>query len=84
MSVTIESDLKEILAKFDKLENKLDNLQKDVNDLKLGEIRFETEIQGLAKRLDNQEFLNRTIFVGIILALLVGLVKMFYPTFPSL
>jgi hypothetical protein len=32
MSITIESDLKEILVKLDQ---KLDNIQKDVTDLKI-------------------------------------------------
>jgi hypothetical protein len=103
MSVTIESDLKEILVNFDKkldkLEQKLDNVAKDVNDLKVAVARTEVELKGdikaldeklsggikalgektdgLSKRLDSTEFINRGIFVGLILAILGGFAKLF-------
>lgn len=51
MSITIESDLKEILGK---IENKLENLQKDVSDIKikveLGTVK--TKVEGLEKEVD--------------------------------
>ncbi|NJO94618.1 MAG: hypothetical protein HC820_10365, partial [Hydrococcus sp. RM1_1_31] len=60
MSLTIESDLKEILTR---LEQKIDNVSKDVNDLKVsvaetraelkGDIKALNEkVDGLSKRLD--------------------------------
>ena len=45
-SIQIETDLKEILNKFD---GKLENLQKDVTELKVGQ----TEVKGDLKRLDS-------------------------------
>ena len=45
-NIQIESDLKDILNRF---EQKLDNLQKDVTELKIGQ----TEIKGDVKRLDS-------------------------------
>ena len=45
-NIQIESDLKDILNKFDQ---KLDNIQKDVTELKIGQ----TEIKGDIKRLDS-------------------------------
>lgn len=45
-NIQIESDLKEI---FNKIDGKLDNLQKDVTDLKVGQ----TEVKGDIKRLDS-------------------------------
>jgi predicted nuclease with TOPRIM domain len=96
MSVQIETDLKEILGKID---SKLDNLQKDVTELKIGQTRLEgkvesldekftnkiegldekftSKIDGLDKRLSNQEFLNRAVVVGLLLAILGGLAKLF-------
>ena len=46
-NIQIESDLKEILNKLD---GKLDNLQKDVTDLKVGQ----AEVKGEIKRLDSE------------------------------
>jgi phage host-nuclease inhibitor protein Gam len=100
MAITIESDLKEYLVKF---EQKLDNLQKDVGDVKVAIARLEGElksdmkslegelkgdikaldakIDGISKRLDTQEFINRSVVVGVVLALIVGVVKWLYPDF---
>jgi predicted RNase H-like nuclease (RuvC/YqgF family) len=92
MSVTIESDLKEVL---DKIDRKLDNLQKDVTDLRTelkqdiadlkiesvaikGEIKvLDTKIDGLSTRLQNQEFLSRYILGSLLLIVLGGTAKMF-------
>ncbi|MBE9018184.1 hypothetical protein C7Y66_02275 [Chroococcidiopsis sp. CCALA 051] len=81
MSVTIEQDLKEILAKLDQ---RLDSLQKDVVDLKVGQTEIKGEIKtlgerinGLDERVKSQDFINRGILVGLILAILGGLAKLF-------
>ncbi|PZV27601.1 MAG: DUF1640 domain-containing protein [Snowella sp.] len=111
MAITIESDLKEYLVKF---EQKLDNLQKDVGDVKVAIARLEGELKSemkslegelkgdmkslegelkgdikaldakiddISKRLDTQEFINRSVVVGVVLALIVGVVKWLYPDF---
>ncbi len=100
MAITIESDLKEYLVKF---EQKLDNLQKDVGDVKVAIAKLEGELKsdmkslegelkgdikaldakmdGISKRLDTQEFINRSVVVGVVLALIVGVVKWLYPDF---
>lgn len=44
MSVTLEQDLKEILAKIDQ---KLNSLQKDIADLKVGKSEIKGEIKTL-------------------------------------
>jgi uncharacterized protein (DUF849 family) len=49
MLITIESDLKEILTR---LEQKIDNVQKDVSDLKLTTTKMEVEIKGEIKTLE--------------------------------
>ncbi|MGD1918964.1 MAG: hypothetical protein ACFCAD_08750 [Pleurocapsa sp.] len=85
MSIQIESDLKEILGKFDqkldKLDSKLDRLTDEVVELKVGQARLEGKIEALDERLSgkidaldatvnrldkrvtNQEFTNRGVFV---------------------
>lgn len=81
MSVTIEQDLKEILGKIDQ---KLDGLQKDIVDLKIGQTEVKGEIKtlserinGIDERLKNQDFITRGILVGLILAILGGFAKLF-------
>jgi len=92
MTTTIETDLKEILGKLDnhleRIDNRLSNLELNQTEIK-GEIKIldeklsgqisilDEKITGIDKRLDNQEFINRGILVGIILALFAGVVKLF-------
>lgn len=42
MSITIEQDLKEILTKIDQ---RLENIQSDITDIKIGQARLEGEIK---------------------------------------
>jgi chromosome segregation ATPase len=55
VSLTIETELKEVLEglnrRFDKLDQKLDNVQKDLTDLKIGQVKIEGEIRTLDERL---------------------------------
>jgi chromosome segregation ATPase len=59
MSVTIESDLKEILARFEAkldnqrshLEQKLDNIQSSVTELKVDIATVKTKLDGLEKEV---------------------------------
>ncbi|MGK7875177.1 MAG: hypothetical protein AB4426_18355 [Xenococcaceae cyanobacterium] len=73
-SVTIEVDLKEAL---DQINQKLDNLQKDVTDLRVGQARLEEKVDGLSKRVESQEFVSRGVLIGLILAILGGAAKLF-------
>jgi hypothetical protein len=85
MSVTIEQDLKEVLGeinqKLDHLQNdidqKFDRMQGDITDLKVGQARLEEKVDGLAKRIDNQEFISRGVLIGLLVAVLGGLAKLF-------
>ncbi|MFM7573298.1 MAG: hypothetical protein ACKO4S_09230, partial [Snowella sp.] len=51
MAITIESDLKEYLVKF---EQKLDNLQKDVGDVKVAIAKLEGELKSDMKSLEGE------------------------------
>jgi ABC-type phosphate transport system auxiliary subunit len=82
MSLTIETELKDIFAKIDQ---RLDRMEQGINELKLGqsEIKGEikildTKIDGLTTRVDSQEFLSRTIVGGLVLIILGGAAKMFW------
>jgi hypothetical protein len=74
MSVTIEQDLKDVLGEINQ---KLDHLQGDITDLKVGQARLEEKVDGLAKRIDNQEFISRGVLIGLLVAVLGGLAKVF-------
>jgi len=81
MATPIKTNLKDILTKID---NRLDHMENDLTEIKInqsetrGEIKvLDEKITGIGKRLENQEFIGRSIFVGVILALLAGAVKLF-------
>ena len=73
---------------FEKLETKLDKVIVDVAEVKTNLVRVEAtfngeiegpskDIQGISKRLDGQEFINRGVAIGLLVALLGGLAKLF-------
>ncbi|GBF79869.1 hypothetical protein [Aphanothece sacrum] len=51
MSITIEQDLKEVLTSINQ---KLDNLQKDVTDIKIEIATLQGEVRGNLKSLDEK------------------------------
>jgi predicted nuclease with TOPRIM domain len=68
----------------EKFETKLDTLQKDVTDLKVGQTKLlgelktlEAKVDGIGKRIDNQEFVNRGIVIGLIVTIIGGAAKLF-------
>ena len=73
----IDSRFAQIDQRFAQVEQKIDSLQQDVTDLKVGQARLEEKVDGISKRLDYQEFINRGVIVGLILAVLAGLSKIF-------
>jgi archaellum component FlaC len=82
MSLTIETEIKDI---FTKIDNRLERIEQSLTDLKLsvveikGEVKnLETKIDGLSTRVSSQEFLSRTIVGGLVLIILGGAAKMFW------
>ena len=77
----IEYDIKEILirldGRFDKLEVKIDKIGADVTDLQVKVGVLSEKVEGITKRLDTQEFINRGVIIGLILAVLGGFAKVF-------
>lgn len=71
---TIQTDIAEILK----------DLQKGQKDIQItletikGDIKaLDTKVEQLDKRVANQEFLNRGVFIGLLVALLGGVVNFF-------
>ncbi|MFM7440259.1 MAG: hypothetical protein ACKO2V_16960 [Snowella sp.] len=69
MAIPIETDLKDILTKID---NRLDRMENDLTEIKInqsetrGEIKvLDEKITGIGKRLENQEFIGRSIAVKL-------------------
>ena len=92
VTYSLEEVLKELKQEIKAVNSKLDTMQKDITDLKVGQVRLEekltgdiksldTEVRGINKRLDSQEFLNRSVAVGFILAFVSGVIKLFFPNF---
>ena len=97
MSLTIETELKDI---FTKIDQRLERMEQGQNELKLsvselkgevknlstelkGEIKtLDAKVEGLSTRVSNQEFLLRTIVGGLVLIILGGAAKMFW-NFPA-
>ena len=77
----IEYDIKEILirldGRFDKLEVKIDKIGEDITDLQVKVGVLSEKVEGITKRLDTQEFINRGVIIGLILAVLGGFAKVF-------
>ena len=75
----VKQEIKDINTRLDTLQKdfnqKLDTLQKDVTDVKVGQAKLEEKVDGLGKRLDYQEFINRGVIIGLFAALLGGLAK---------
>ncbi|MDJ0632760.1 MAG: hypothetical protein QNJ34_06175 [Xenococcaceae cyanobacterium MO_188.B29] len=78
---TIQTDIAEVLKDL-QLGQK--EILKEISDIKVsletlkGDIKaLDTKVEQLDKRIANQEFLNRGVFIGLLLALLGGVVNFF-------
>ena len=71
---TIETDIAEILKDLQKGQKEIQiTLETIKGDIKA----LDTKVDQLDKRVANQEFLNRGVFIGLLLALLGGVVNFF-------
>ncbi len=84
----IDRRFEQIDQRFEKIEARLEKIEGDITELKVGQARIEGEItrieqtlgakiDGLEKRLEFQEFINRGILIGFLAAILAGLAKLF-------
>ena len=88
IETSLEKALDQINQNLKETNQKLDALQSDVTDIKVGQVRLEAEIKrveetlsikmdGLSKRLDNQEFISRGVLVALIVTIIGGFAKLF-------
>ncbi len=77
MTYSLEAVLERIEDKLEKFETKLDKIDERLTAIEIGQARLEEKVDALGKRLDNQEFISRGVLIGLIVALLGGLAKMF-------
>ncbi len=84
----IDQRFDKIDQRFEKIDQRLERIENEITDLKIGQVRLESElkgelkrveekIDGLDKRLGFQEFINRGVLIGFIMAILGGLAKLF-------
>lgn len=78
---TIQTDIAEILKELQsgqkEIIKEISNVKVSLEEVK-GDIKvLNTSIQELDKRVSNQEFTNRGVLIGLILALLGGALKLF-------
>lgn len=78
---TIETDIAEVLKD---LQTGQKNILQELSSIKVslesvkGDIKaLDTKVEQLDKRVANQEFLNRGVFIGLLVALLGGVVNIF-------
>ena len=85
--MTVTYTLEEILGQIQKT---LANIQEDITEFKIGQVRLENElkgeikaldakVEGIGKRLDTQEFINRSVVVGFVLAVGAAVTKILFP-----
>jgi chromosome segregation ATPase len=84
----LDARFEKIDRQFERLENKMDTrfaeVDQRLNKLEVGQAELsgdikalEEKVDGIGRRLDNQEFLNRGVAVAVLAALLAGSAKLF-------
>jgi predicted nuclease with TOPRIM domain len=80
----IDRQFADVNLRLDKIELRFDRVDERLNKLEIGqavltgEIKaLDEKIDGIGKRLDNQEFINRGVLVAVIVALVGGAAKIF-------
>ncbi|MEA5512046.1 hypothetical protein VB715_19930 [Crocosphaera sp. UHCC 0190] len=86
--VTVTYSLEEVLKrmddKLDKMNERFDKIDERLNKIEIEVTEVKTELKGMNKRLDSQEFINRSVAIGVIIALTSGVIKLFFPNFLNL
>ncbi|MBF2057754.1 MAG: hypothetical protein IGQ45_11195 [Cyanobacterium sp. T60_A2020_053] len=72
MSTVTDNDLRELKDLIKSLDDKFNDMRVDIATIK-------TDIVNINNRLDNINFIFRSVAVGVIVSLVVGLTKVLYP-----
>jgi chromosome segregation ATPase len=67
----------ELSKALEAINTKLDKIDERLNKLEIGQARLEEKLDGLSKRVDSVDYINRGVFVAIIIAVLGGFAKIF-------
>jgi septal ring factor EnvC (AmiA/AmiB activator) len=89
----IDEQSKKSDEQFKRVDEQLQTMHQEITAVKIHVIQSEAnskgemeglkaEAKGIGKRLDTQEFINRSVVAGFVLAVVAGIVKLFLPTFP--
>ena len=80
----IDARFDKIDGRFEKVDRQLAEMNQRLTKLEVGQAELsgeiktlESKVDGLGKRLDNQEFLNRGVVVTVLAALIAGGAKLF-------
>ncbi|MEA5532421.1 hypothetical protein [Crocosphaera sp. XPORK-15E] len=84
VTYSLEEVLKRMDDKLDKMNERFDKIDERLNKIEIEVTEVKTELKGMNKRLDSQEFINRSVAIGVIIALTSGVIKLFFPNFPNL
>lgn len=90
----VNHKFEETNQRFDALQKDITSIQVEIanvrGDIKaldekfIGEIKtLNAKVDGLSKRMDNQEFTSRSLIVGLVLAIAAAVIKLFFPSFLS-
>ncbi|MGI0481125.1 hypothetical protein ACN4EE_10065 [Geminocystis sp. CENA526] len=90
MSTVTDNDLKELRdlinskfeqvdRNFEKIDSKFEKIFEELTTIKVEIATIKSDVNGLGKRLDNLEFISRSVIYGILIAFLLGLAKILYP-----
>jgi archaellum component FlaC len=90
MSTVTDNDLKELKnlinskfeqvdRNFEKIDSKFEKVFEEFTAVRVEIATIKSDVNGLGKRLDNLEFIARSVIGGILVALLLGLTKILYP-----
>jgi hypothetical protein len=67
----------EVNDKLTKMDKQFVEVNDKLNKLEVGQAEISSNIKNIDKRIDNQEFINRSILVALIVALIGGIARWF-------
>ena len=80
---SLEKRFDSLEKRFDSLENEQKDIKNDITEIKINIATLKEGQNGLNKRLDNLDFIARTIIASVAIALLAGLMKILFPNLIS-
>ena len=75
----LEKQQQEIKAEQKEIQNDQKEIRKDITEIKISVATLKEGQNGINKRIDNLDFIARTVIGGVVLALLAGLTKLLFP-----